>query len=1409
MFETAEINHVLVPSDQHPQPVLLNFVDIVVLGVLSDGSLESYGDAPVVASPNLVPEVVADDATAYVLFTSGSTGRPKGCMVGHRGSANYAQAVVQSCGLTEDMVFLMKTPYVFDVSVQDIFTAFAAGGTLVIATPGAEKDAGAICDIIIGSGVNCVCFVPTLLVEFSNYLSSHQDDAARVRETLMRVLTIGEALMSATCKQMFQYFPALEINNLYGPTEASVGVSHEKVTAATLGQEVVVPIGRPYGYTTFKVFNASKYEGTVIKEDLLEEVKCGEAGELFIGGDCLAKGYINNPEKTNAAFFCFPEVVGIPEGAASPFSLYKTGDLVRQREDGVFEYLGRTDFQVKIGGVRIECEEVSSVLQEHPAVDDALVTAFDGPFGKALAAYVVVASGAKPSDLTQFVAEEVEKVEEEDSIENVSKWGAVYDEMYMEQDNSISEQDPTLNWSGYIDTYSGKSHTEPVIKEWVEWSCEQVTSQREIFEANRASGRKSCVLEIGCGNGMLLFRLASLTGDATQGRYIGTDISTTALQYIELMRKRPEYEQLNINVAKFGAHEVDQVCAPRECDIVLCNGVTMYFPSAAYLIDSMRMSADVTKPGGRVFYGDIQSRKHILCFRAHVETYHALPRPEATAAAVLHAVYEMAAREELSYFDDELFQRLDSIGDSNAFGGRVKRIELRLKRGWWGSEFSRFRYDIELVMKDGLQDEKDSVVLPAVTHVSYNDLCEVLGLSAKPTTRDLVDSKLVSLLPGWTSGHLSGVHSSVDVVVVTLPNARTFQAAQLLEWLKVAAQEGKALSELPSHLHPRDVGAGSPEESARFGIEPEMLFSMTLPAGWTKRVIWAEDPGMLRFVLLRTEVAERPWLGAVCAAPATPLPDDISIFKNQATDFEDATADPEKLWNEHFKLWASTSRLLPAMRPAVYVTLERFPKNAAGKIDRGQLPDASAALEKVSDVATFSYEPATTDQERQMVKIWEKVLHNRQVGVNTPFVAYGGHSLTAVQLCSAVVAEFGKRPDLLFLTSADCTVRELLKKFERSGLEKGARSDDQDGCVCRLSPSDVVGIPLLIFCSAGTGVASYQAVAKQATRLQVYAVELPGRGRRAHEAAISRFDPLFDSILPDISRWAEKHHRFYLWGDSLGAVLAYEFACRLEQSSNSHVMGLFVSGNAGPTVASTELGIGETVQLPRGPCNSACEMDEEDWKQFLLISSGEGPSGELARILKDPALAPGVIGPVRADCLAYESYHLSKTVRLSMPIITICGANDHIASPQVLKTWKEVAKGRIEHTIIPRSGHRIAQERPGEVANTLHLHSLPNFVDELHTFRSYRAAYRLLRRQDQAGAASKLKQGTMFKFSTVMSPFLGASKVPSDLNIEDLNLDALKPSAAITPQTKQVLIMRQGNAEWRIGNSAGNPLNMA
>ena len=129
----------------------------------------------------------------------------------------------------------------------------------------------------------------------------------------------------------------------------------------------------------------------------------------------------------------------------------------------------------------------------------------------------------------------------------------------------------------------------------------------------------------------------------------------------------------------------------KERDMVLYSGVKMYFPSSSYLVDGMRIVADVRKPHCRVFYGDIQSKKNVLCFKCSRGDKPCFP-------------CEMATREELSFFDDKLFQRLPSMGEASAFGGRLQRITLRWKRGWLGSEFSPLRYDIELGMQDHVQD---------------------------------------------------------------------------------------------------------------------------------------------------------------------------------------------------------------------------------------------------------------------------------------------------------------------------------------------------------------------------------------------------------------------------------------------------------------------------------------------------------------------------------------------------------------------------------------------------------------------------------------------------------------------------------------------------------------------------------
>ena len=242
---------------------------------------------------------------------------------------------------------------------------------------------------------------------------------------------------------------------------------------------------------------------------------------------------------------------------------------------------------------------------------------------------------------------------------------------------------------------------------------------------------------------------------------------------------------------------------------------------------------------------------------------------------------------------------------------------------------------------------------------------------------------------------------------------------------------------------------------------------------------------------------------------------DLSSFKNQPQDLEDAiNFDPIKACNDVMKAWASDTSLLPAMRPSVYIPMESFPKNPAGKIDRAALPDAAETLKTISAHAE-EYEPPATEDEKKMVEIWEKVL-KVQVGVLTPFVAYGGHSLTAVQLCSRVNASFDRRPDLVFLMSEDCTVRALLGKLSE-GADNGSV-----GCVMRLSPPQR-GLPMIIFCAAGTSATTYQAVAERTKNLQLFAVELPGRGCRSNEPTVTDFQQLLQSLTPDVMTWARKY----------------------------------------------------------------------------------------------------------------------------------------------------------------------------------------------------------------------------------------------------------------------------------------------
>ncbi|MEV1250027.1 amino acid adenylation domain-containing protein [Nonomuraea sp. NPDC049750] len=326
------------------------------------------------ASPALAGAPRVDlDAPAYAIFTSGSTGTPKGVVITHRGIVNRVLWTVRRHALTAADRVLQKTTIAFDAAGWEIFAPLAVGGTVVLASPGAERDPALIVADAATHGVTVLQAVPSMLGLLAE--EPGLSDCAALR----LVFSAGEPLTADLCARLAARLPA-ELHNTYGPTECSIDVTAWPyrpgiTTGGHLSGKGTVPIGGPIDNTAIRILDAES-----------RPVPVGVPGELCVAGDGLARGYLHNPAHTAARFV--PDPYGPPGGR-----VYRTGDLARWRADGAIDFLGRLDHQVKVRGVRVEPGEVEAVLAAHPDVTAAAVAAGADPHGDTrLIAYVLPAS---------------------------------------------------------------------------------------------------------------------------------------------------------------------------------------------------------------------------------------------------------------------------------------------------------------------------------------------------------------------------------------------------------------------------------------------------------------------------------------------------------------------------------------------------------------------------------------------------------------------------------------------------------------------------------------------------------------------------------------------------------------------------------------------------------------------------------------------------------------------------------------------------------------------------------------------------------------------------------------------------------------------------------------------------------
>ncbi|RKH46637.1 amino acid adenylation domain-containing protein [Corallococcus sicarius] len=315
--------------------------------------------------PTTAPAPLATpDALAYIIFTSGSTGRPKGAMNAHGPVVNRLLWMQSAYKLTPDDVVLQKTPFSFDVSVWEFFWPLMTGAKLVVAKPGGHQDPAYLAGLINSAAVTTLHFVPSMLQAFLD------EPGVERCTSLQRVVCSGEALPLELKELCLRKLPGAGLHNLYGPTEAAVDVTFHACQPNDGRRSV--PIGRPVDNTQIRILDAE-----------LQPVPQGAAGELYIGGVQVGRGYLARPSLTAERFI--PD----PYAATSGARLYRTGDVARWLPDGEIEYLGRADFQVKIRGLRIELGEIEASLEKHPSVRQAVVLAReDRPGQKRLVAYV-------------------------------------------------------------------------------------------------------------------------------------------------------------------------------------------------------------------------------------------------------------------------------------------------------------------------------------------------------------------------------------------------------------------------------------------------------------------------------------------------------------------------------------------------------------------------------------------------------------------------------------------------------------------------------------------------------------------------------------------------------------------------------------------------------------------------------------------------------------------------------------------------------------------------------------------------------------------------------------------------------------------------------------------------------------
>ncbi|WP_027403947.1 non-ribosomal peptide synthetase [Aphanizomenon flos-aquae] len=760
---------------------------------------------------------------AYIIYTSGSTGRPKGVAIAHSSPVAFVKWAHSVFSAEQLAGVLASTSICFDLSIFEIFVPLTQGSSVILVENALYIEQARQSPVPI----TLINTVPSAAAELLNMNA--------IPASVQVINLAGEPLKNSLVQALYQNTSVREVYNLYGPSEDTTYSTFTKVAKNAQHEPT---IGQAIANT--RIYILDKYN---------QPLPPGIPGELCIAGAGLAQRYLHRPE-TTAEKFLNVELFGKTE------RIYKTGDLARWLPDGNLQYLGRIDYQIKLRGFRIELGEIEASLLKHSKIQEAVVLVREDSEHDSYGAF-------RYQHLVAYVVPTTEG-DHINQSEQIKLWEQVFNDSYTQQPNPTD--DPTLNLAGWKDSYTGKPIPQSAMQEWRDITVEQIL---ELAPKR--------VWEIGCGTGMLLFKVASHCQ-----HYLGTDFSSSGLQYIEQYLKQQSLQN-KVTLKQSAANQFEGI-ESNTYDLVIINSVIQYFPSLDYLLSVIEGAIKTVSNQGKIFMGDVRNLHLLEAFHTAVEFYRA---PDKLSIQDLRQqIQKSICNEGELLIDPDFF-----IALKQKFP-RISHVKVQLKRGYSHTEMSRFRYDVVLYL-----DQTET----SVTETQCLDWQEQ-QLNIKTIERILTTER-----PDLLS-------------IKYIPNARLTSEMALLE--KITQIDGQ-VSDLKAVI-----------AQVKSGIEPEAFLDLTQDLPYTPFIQYTSTSFAYYDVIFQRNIPgkeqiprfnqsknwrQKPW----------------QHYANQPLQYRTNQVDPALL--EEWRYFLGKN-LPDYMIPSHFVVLEKLPLTPNGKVDRKALP---------------------------------------------------------------------------------------------------------------------------------------------------------------------------------------------------------------------------------------------------------------------------------------------------------------------------------------------------------------------------------------------------------------------------------------------------------------------------------------